>query len=147
MKPIRRRPQVLEKTGSELEGRVAKYAAELKRVSRSLRILSAFNRVMENAAHDLLHAIQRANAHSGATASPNKELGELRARYHTLTPRERDVMELVVEGLLNKEIASELGTAQITVKIQRGNVMKKMKAASVADLVRMSEKLKARNAS
>lgn len=89
--------------------------------------------------------LQKASEAEGAAPNSRKDhVTDLRMRYHTLTPREREVMALVVEGLLNKEIAAELGTAVVTVKIQRGKVMKKMKAKSVADLVRISEKLKLR---
>ena len=91
---------------------------------------------------DLLDAIQHAIERDGVALEQRKEVAELRARYNTLTPRERQVMGLMVTGLLNKQIAAELGTADITVKIQRAHVMKKMKAGSFADLVRISEKLK-----
>jgi FixJ family two-component response regulator len=71
------------------------------------------------------------------------ELAELRACFHSLTPRQREVMALVVAGLLNKQAAAALGTSEIMVKVHRAQVMKKMKAPSLADLVRLSGKLEA----
>jgi len=91
---------------------------------------------------DLLDAIQQALQHDRAAQEQQAEIHALQQRYHALTPREQQVMALVVSGMLNKQIASEIGASEATVKIHRGNVMHKMQAGSVVDLVRMADKLK-----
>jgi len=89
----------------------------------------------------LFGAVREALLRDGEARKQKSETADLRRRLATLTPRERQVMALVVAGLLNKQIAGELGTTDLTVKAHRGRVMRKMGAGSLADLVRMGEKL------
>ena len=91
---------------------------------------------------DLLDAIGQAIERDRAARRQKAEIAELRGRYESLTQREREVMGLVVSGLLNNQAAAELGINEGTVKVHRGQVMHKMRAASLTDLVRMSDKLR-----
>src|ERR1700679_3701452 len=91
---------------------------------------------------DLLDAIQQALQRDRAAREQQAEVDGLRGRYQALTAREREVMGLVVSGMLNKQIASEIGASEATVKIHRGNVMQEMQAGSLIELVRIADKLK-----
>src|SRR6266851_4965581 len=91
---------------------------------------------------DLLDAVQRSLARDRIVRERERDTAELRQRYNALSVREREVMNLVVSGMLNKQIAAELDASEATVKMHRSQVMKKMQAKSLPDLVRMADKLK-----
>src|SRR6201988_2182244 len=94
---------------------------------------------------DLLDVIHRALKRDRQVREKQSQLAELKERYNTLSAREREVMSLVVSGMLNKQIAGELGASETTVKIHRGRVMQKMQAKSLPDLVRMADRLTTSN--
>jgi FixJ family two-component response regulator len=89
-----------------------------------------------------LEAIEQAIKRDQSARHQQAQMEDLWSRYESLTPRERQVMQGVVSGLLNKQVAAELGLSEITVKVKRGQVMHKMLASSLADLVRMYDQLR-----
>ena len=91
---------------------------------------------------DLLDAVQQALQRDRDAHEQQVAIHDVEERYQALTPREQEVFTLVVSGMLNKQIASEIGASEATVKIHRGNMMRKMRAGSVVELVRMADKLK-----
>lgn len=93
---------------------------------------------------DMLDAVAAALERDAANRAQQGDIGDLRARFEALSPREKQVMARVASGLMNKQVAHQLGLSEITVKIHRGNLMRKMEAKSLADLVRMAEALKLR---
>jgi FixJ family two-component response regulator len=91
---------------------------------------------------DLLDAVRVALSRDRTRREENEKLHHLRVRHGTLSPRERDIMELVCSGLMNKQVAAKMGVSEVTVKVHRHNLMKKLGAKSLAELVRMADRLK-----
>jgi FixJ family two-component response regulator len=132
----------LEKAGIKIPIIFITAFADVPMTSRAMKAGAIEFLVKPFQKQELLMAIQEGLERDRAWREEQAEVAELRAKFEELTAREREVMELVAAGLINKQVGVQLGLSEVTVKIHRGRVMQKMDAASLADLVRMSDKLK-----
>jgi FixJ family two-component response regulator len=135
--------EVLEKAGIRIPIVFVTAHGDIPMTSRAMKAGAVEFLTKPFQKNELLTAIHQALDRDRSRREEQAKISDLLARYETLTIREREVMDLVVAGLLNKQAAAELGVSEITVKIHRGRAMQKMQADSLADLVKMSERLKA----
>jgi FixJ family two-component response regulator len=135
--------EVLEKAGIRIPIVFVTAHGDIPMTSRAMKAGAVEFLTKPFQKKELLTAIHQALDRDRLRREEQSKISDLLARYETLTVREREVMDLVVAGLLNKQAAAELGVSEITVKIHRGRAMQKMQADSLADLVKMSERLKA----
>jgi FixJ family two-component response regulator len=136
--------QALERAGISIPIIFVTAYGDVPSASRALRAGAIEFLMKPVQKHELLTAIEQALQHDRVQRVVRAEFLALKTRFDELTAREREVLHLVTNGLTNKEIADQLGISEVTTKMHRGQVMRKMNAASIADLVRMSDKLKFR---
>lgn len=132
----------LEKAGIRIPIVFITAFADVRMTSKAMKAGAIEFLVKPFQKQELLTAIQEGLDRDRGWRVQQAEIADLRSKFEELTAREREVMELVAAGLINKQVGAQLGLSEVTVKIHRGRVMQKMSAASLADLVRMSDKLK-----